>query len=156
MTYSSLQIRYFADDDASQVLDIRRRNLEQADKNDYSIEIIQKMIDTLTCEKLVAIAKDPQRIILVAVNNSQVVGSASLYEDNVRLMFVDPDFQHKGIGTQLLQIIEKVAKEKGIAKLSLKSSLPAEGFYQGFGYLSERRESTPDMGPVILMSKSLG
>lgn len=112
------------------------------------------MICTLTCEKLLKISTESDRVILVAVANSSVVGTASLYKDNVRLMFVDPAFQRKGIGGALLSRIENIAKEKGVVKLSLMSTLPAEGFYKRFGFVKKGQE-TNHMGPVILMSKEL-
>lgn len=147
-------IRPFTAEDAYSVLQIRQNNLKQTDSKDYPGHIIQKMIETLTCEKLVEISKDPNRVILVAVANSKVVGSASLYKDNVRLMFVDPNFHHKGIGKELLSKIENIAREKGIATLSLMSSLPAKGFYERFGFVKYGTE-TNERGPVILMSKQL-
>jgi putative acetyltransferase len=149
---SSMEIRLFNAEDANSVLQIRKKNLELSDKKDYPEHITQTMIKTLSNEKLIEVSKKSNRIILVAVIDSKVVGSGCLVDDNVRLMFVDPDFHHKGIGSELLRRIEKLAIEKGISKLYLKSSLPAEEFYARFEFV-KYGEETKEMGPVILMSK---
>lgn len=151
---SQLNIRPFKDEDAEAVLTIRKKNLLQADPKDYLEQIIRQMIDKLTCESLIEISREPLRVVLVAESDSKVVGSVSLYDSDVRLMFVDPEFQHKGIGSELLNRIQEIAREKGIAKLSLKSSLPSQKFYEQHGFIKYGAE-TKDMGPVILMSKEL-
>jgi GNAT superfamily N-acetyltransferase len=147
-------IRPFVAEDANRVLEIRNTNLKRADSKDYPEHIIQRMIATLTSERLVELSKDPDRVILVAVSNAKIVGTSSLYKDDVRLMFVDPDFHRCGIGKELLGKIESIAREKGIKKLSLKSALPAEVFYTRFGFVKYGTE-TNEMGPVILMTKQL-
>jgi N-acetylglutamate synthase-like GNAT family acetyltransferase len=49
-------------------------------------------------------------------------------------VFVDPDHQAKGIDTRLMNVIESVASAGSILKLSVPSSLTAEGFYKKLGY----------------------
>lgn len=88
----SFKIRPFEVEDANKVLQIRRDNLQKADNKEYPDDIIQAMLKNLSCERLVEVSKEPNRIILVATVNSKVVGSVSLLNNSVRLMFVDPNF----------------------------------------------------------------
>jgi putative acetyltransferase len=49
-------------------------------------------------------------------------------------MFVHPDFTRLGIGTRLLEAIEKVAIQKKYKTMYVMSSLSAIEFYQARGY----------------------
>ena len=52
----------------------------------------------------------------------------------VKGLFVSPQWARKGIGSALLQNLEKQARAKGFMSMCLKSSLNAEGFYERMGY----------------------
>lgn len=149
------EIRPFNADDADSVLKIRNDNLNRFDSRDYPKHIIETMISTFTRETLLQISQDPSRIFLVAVSKSKVVGVGGLYNDDVRLMCVDHLFQGKGIGKELLKRIENIARQNGVAKLNVSSSLPAEGFYQKNGFVKYGEMKEDRWGPCILMSKQL-
>ncbi len=65
----------------------------------------------------------------------RVVGCAGLNRDEVKGMFVDPQFQGRKIGKKLLDFLENCARESGIVQLFLDSSLNAVGFYRSTGYV---------------------
>ena len=76
----------------------------------------------------------------VAIAHGVIVGTASLQDSAIRTVFVDPDYQANGIGTRLVDMIEKVARASSIPKLNVPSSLTAEGFYRKLGYHAVREE----------------
>lgn len=65
----------------------------------------------------------------------RVVGCAGLNRDEVKGMFVDPEFQGKKNRQKLLDFVEIFARELGVTKLFLDSSLNAVGFYRRNGYV---------------------
>ncbi len=56
------------------------------------------------------------------------------YEIRVRQFAVDEPFQRQGIGRQLLENAEQIARERGFKTLVLHSRIEAVGFYQSCGF----------------------
>ncbi len=73
-------------------------------------------------------------------------------EGIVRCMFVEPELHGRGIGLELLNVIENHAK-KHIAKFTLESSLNAVKFYEKSGYTAIETKDHGPFGYVELMSK---
>ena len=73
-------------------------------------------------------------------NNSEVF---------IEEMFVNPEYQGKGIGTSLLLEVEKYIKEKGLAGITLSTNkyAPAPKFYEKNGFTV--------CGHVIFMAKEI-
>lgn len=73
-------------------------------------------------------------------NNSEVF---------IEEMFVNPEYQGKGIGTSLLLEVEKYIKEKGLAGITLSTNkyAPASKFYEKNGFTV--------CGHVIFMAKEI-
>lgn len=142
-------------EDGQSVLQIIISDLKNINSQVYSPDVIDSMIKGYTLTKLEDLSKDKERIILVATENSNVVGTASLLKDSVRMMFVDQQLHCKGIGKALLQRIEKIANDNGISKLNVSSSLNADGFYEKMGFTKVGIEITKQRGTCILMTKTL-
>jgi GNAT superfamily N-acetyltransferase len=77
---------------------------------------------------------DPEMIGFVAEWAGRIVGFSALKQQNVRALYVHPDYQNKGIGSMLLDRLEIHAAKKGLHRLKLNASLNAGGFYEGRGY----------------------
>jgi len=55
----------------------------------------------------------------------------------IKILWVDENYRKKGLGTKLLQHLEKIAKEKGVTVAMLDTfDFQAEEFYIKNGYLS--------------------
>lgn len=78
-----------------------------------------------------------ERILIVAENEGGIIGFAQLDPDSasIEAVHVLPAYTHRGIGRRLLNEIENIAAQRGLAKISLDSSLNAERFYAKCGYL---------------------
>ena len=82
-------------------------------------------------------------IRLVAELDGKPVGIGALILDRseLRAVYVSPEAARKGCGSALVQEIERIAKENGLARLTLAGSLNAEAFYSAQGYeVHERSE----------------
>jgi thioesterase domain-containing protein len=72
-------------------------------------------------------------------NSGNVIAIARLHyinpvEAQIRYMAVSADYQGKGLGHQVISILEQHAIELGIKKISLKSREAVQGFYERQGY----------------------
>lgn len=73
----------------------------------------------------------------IAVGMGRIVGDGALY-CYVQDVVVHPDYQGKGIGTeilnQLLDYIDQLVEEDGRMSIGLVAAVGKEGFYQQFGF----------------------
>lgn len=99
--------------------------------------------------KLERLISDKNHLILVYVENNELKGycHASLYDTlyfdtlyNVLGLAAMPNDQGQGIGRLLLEELEKIAKEKGIAGIRINSGISrhsAHNFYIHQGYIQK-------------------
>lgn len=80
--------------------------------------------------------------IFVCDENGKIVGFSIIVPNNneLRAIYVRANYSNKGIGTQLLQALEKRAFELSLPRLHLYSSITAKKFYQKHGYDILRNE----------------
>ena len=76
-------------------------------------------------------------------------------EIKIRQMAVDPAYQGRGFGRQLLEGIEAIWAAKAIRHLSLHARLSAEGFYAKLGFSRAGPEFTEIGLPHVKMVKHL-
>jgi len=80
---------------------------------------------------------------VVAENGSEIVGTGTLLEGNVRRVYINPSYQHTGIGKQLYNEMEKKAKVYNNAVLELGASLIARRFWESLGFTVISEEFVP-------------
>ncbi|MCF6094394.1 GNAT family N-acetyltransferase [Microaerobacter geothermalis] len=95
-------------------------------------------------ESLDALAKQlawDSELVLIAEDHDRVVGVIVGTIDGTRAYFyrlaVDPEYQKKGIGTQLVKALEKRFEEKGASRVFIMVNQDNEKvipFYQELGY----------------------
>lgn len=95
---------------------------------------------------------------VVAEKGSEIVGTGTLIEADVRRVYVNPDCQNTGIGGMVYDALEKRAVEARISRLDLSASIIARRFWesQGFVFESEQTITAPNNEILLfyLMSKS--
>ena len=64
-------------------------------------------------------------------------------------------YRKYGLGKKIIQMLEEIAKDKGIAKVKLHGQTHAEEFYKKLGYMTSSNVFTEDGIPHILMVKEL-
>ena len=138
MTAQPIEIRHASEDDSDEVSQLIIRTLRSSSAKEYSAAIIANVelsFSPSSVQRLMA-----KRKVFVASDNGRIVGTGSLDGKAVRMMFVLPEFQGRGIGTQLMQRIEALARENGVDVLTVPSSITAVAFYGalGFKFVHER------------------
>jgi predicted GNAT family N-acyltransferase len=77
-------------------------------------------------------------------------------EIKIRQMAVEPAYQGRGCGRQLLEQIESIWSERGTRLLSLHARLTAEGFYAKLGFTRAGEEFAEVGLPHVKMIKRVG
>lgn len=124
------------------------RALRETNGRDYPPHVIAAVAENFSPEKVAA--QLTTRQAYVAVIDGAVVGTASLNGSVLRSVYVDPAHQGKGIGAQLMDVLEGLARSQSVAILSVPSSITAEGFYQKRGFVSIRDEFHGDERTIIM------
>jgi len=146
-------IRRFRANDADNVSHIIRRCLLEVNIKDYPKEVIEHMYDYFSPGNLVEIST--RRRMYVFVQDNEIQGTGSLKDNNVRSVFVNPDFHNLGIGKELMKHLERLVKRSGYRTIELFSSVTALDFYKKLGYKRIRTVQDKDTGKNIVMRKRL-
>jgi putative acetyltransferase len=133
-------------DDTNRLFDLRRQSIIKLAVTHMSIEEAAGWANNLT------VAGMERRIceseIWVAEIHEKVVGWGAIRDDQLQWLYTDPEFAGRGIGTELLGLLETLMQKRGISAVRAESSPNAEAFYLRRGY--ERTGSpTPERGQPI-------
>lgn len=89
----------------------------------------------------------------VARDEDKIVGVVGLVEEELKTFFVDEMYQGRGLGMELLNKIENEAKNQGLARIWLKSSIPAIPFYESQGFKITEQYQKEAAGHSYLSSR---
>ncbi|OUL19583.1 hypothetical protein BV378_32730 [Nostoc sp. RF31YmG] len=139
---SNIKVRRCLPSDAESVLKVHRAAIHGTASSCYPKEIIQYWASPITPSKIKAFANNTvigEETRIVAEINGQIVGFGAVVVSNseLRAVYVSPKFGRSGVGTAILQELERLARERGLSELHLNASLNAEPFYQVNGYINE-------------------
>lgn len=88
---------------------------------------------------------------------SEAVGYARLLDTHqLGRMAVLPEYRHRGLGTRLMNTLEKVARERQFDHIFLHAQVQALPFYERQGYLPQGAPFEEAGIPHLLMIKLLG
>jgi len=86
--------------------------------------------------------------------DGQFIGTGALAENEIKRMFILPEFQKKGYGSLLLDSLEHKAAGAGCHSVVLCSSLPAFSLYEKRGYVSTKYEKiVTQRGQVLCFNR---
>ena len=73
--------------------------------------------------------------IYVSEKNGFIRGTGRLEDTGeIRMIYVDPDFQKLGFGSIMIKKIKALAKKRGYKKVFVHALPPARGFYKKLGF----------------------
>jgi putative acetyltransferase len=129
----------------------------------YSPDAIAGWVVPESDENLQELRLNPDREIrLLAELDGLPVGTGALVVERceLRACYVSPEAARRGCGRALVQHIERIAREHGLTRLEVASSVNAEPFYASLGYqVRERSEVVLRNGhrlAAVKMEKILG
>ena len=148
-----VEIREFEPGDAETVSSLIRHTMRVSNSGDYPLERLQPLIDYFSPEKVLLLSRE--RHCLVAAVNGQIVGTIALEGAELCTFFILPDYQGKGIGSQLLAAIEEVAVVVGLNFIRMDASLTGADFYARRGYRRTGVDIEGTAGMQVGMEKQL-
>ena len=148
---TDVDIRRATAGDAQAVYEIVLRASRETNARDYPASVIDRLV--LTLPKGV-VSKLEEWQAYVAVVDGRVVGTVSLNGKTVRVVFVHPDYQGRGIGAKLMDVVENAAKLQSERTLGVQSSITAQEFYAKRGFKIVR-EAFYGEERTIVMSKDI-
>jgi GNAT superfamily N-acetyltransferase len=147
------EIRRAGPHDAEDISRVIVRALHETNRRHYPGHVISAIAGNYSPELIAT--RLTTRLTYVAVVDGAIVGTASLNGRDIRSVYVDPAYQGRGIGGQLMDVLEGLAREQSMTMLSVPSSITAEGFYQKRGFVAVRDEFHGDERTII-MTKDIG
>jgi len=76
----------------------------------------------------------PKGCTFILELKDEIIASGSIVENEIKRVFVLPEYQGRGFGKKTMSKIEGNALNNGIQKVKLCASLPSKDFYLSLGY----------------------
>jgi GNAT superfamily N-acetyltransferase len=150
---SDLVVRPFQSADAAPVSALIATTMRQSNARDYPPDRLEALIAYFTPDKLRALAGE--RDCVVAVADGAVIGTAAREGSVLATFFVHPVWQRHGVGTRLLEQLERSAQALGIRSLRVEASTTGTPFYERRGYRRSGAVLAGTAGPQIELTKQI-
>ncbi len=136
---SAIALRPYLPADAERCAEIFRASIEETAGEDYSAE--QRDAWAAEADDQAAFAaRLGKSLTLVAVIDREAAGFASLLgADVVDLLYVDPRFGRRGVGTALIDALARLAAARGAERLTSEVSDTARALFERLGFEAQRR-----------------
>ena len=152
-------LRPFLKEDVEQLAEIMCASIEELTQEDYDEDQRLAWISVLE-DGDAFIKRLSEQLTILAIVEGEPVGFASLRgKDELDLLYVHPDVVRNGVGSMLVDALEKLAGARGATAMLTNSSETARPFFEKRGYLAQSRNTT-NIGDEwlvnIAMRKELG
>jgi putative acetyltransferase len=141
--HPNIAMRPFLPADAALLAEIFRASIGELTGEDYS-EAQQEAWSSLADDAADFAARLAAGLTLVGTMDGSPVGFASLAgRDRLDMLYVHPAAAGQGVGSMLVDALEKLAASRGAARLSADVSDSAEGFFRQRGFVPRQRNTVP-------------
>jgi putative acetyltransferase len=141
-----LAVRPFLPEDAPLLAEIFRASIEELTGEDYSEAQQQAWASLADDEEAFAHRLGNSLTVLGTVDGSPV-GFASLAgKEHLDMLYIHPAATGQGVGSMLVDALEKLAAARGAGKLTAEVSDSASAFFRRRGFVPQQRNSVPVAG----------
>ena len=137
----NIELNEFRAENLEAVKRLIHRTIEVCYSDAYPEEAIEYFEYYHSEEYIVSDARDGYTIVLEC--DGRIIGTGTLLGTNIRRVFIDPSYQHKGFGKLIMRKLEELASGKGIGILDLSASLISKQFYDSLGYVTQKEDHIP-------------
>ena len=134
-----MKIRLFQQGDAIEVAQLVAKTLKASNSKDYSTEYIDDNIASHSAEVLIERAKEGH--MYVVCDKERIVGCGAIAgywgsttESILLTIFVLPEYQGNGIGSQIIHTLEQDEYFLRAKRIEIPASITAVEFYRKMGY----------------------
>ena len=156
--HPTFAMRPFLPTDAPLLAEIFRLSIEELTGEDYN-ERQQEAWASAADDDAAFATRLGSELTLIATLNGSPVGFAALKDNtHIDLLYVHPAVVGQGVGSMLVDALEKLAAARGAAKLTADVSDSAHDFFRKRGFTDQRRNTMPLAGEWLAnttMAKSL-
>jgi GNAT superfamily N-acetyltransferase len=134
-----VSVRQAEPKDAEVAAEVLRRSITHLCTPDHQgdADTIAKWLANKTAKNLLSWLTNDDNFCVVADAKDEVLGVGLLHRSGeIRLCYLAPGAQGRGIGKAICLALEEKAKAWGLRKLSLESTISARPFYERLGYRS--------------------
>lgn len=154
-----MNIRRFENNDAKELAEVIAYTFRTTNIKDYSSEFIENSIkNDLNAEKL--IERSGWTHFFVVCEAEKIIGCGAIgpfwgKEDESCLftIFVLPEYQGKGIGRKIIDVLEHDEYFLRAKRIEIPASITAVPFYLKMGYTYKNGVTEPDEEQLIRMEK---
>lgn len=127
--------------DVPLLAEIFRASIEELTAEDYS-ETQQSAWAAAAEDESAFGAKLADRLTLIATMEGSPVGFTSLESpDQIDMLYVHPTVAGQGVGTMLIDALEKITRSRGATRLTVDASDSARDFFAQRGFVAQRRNT---------------
>lgn len=143
---TSYQIRSAYRDEWEDAMALAWRTFLRFEAGVYSAEGVQNFENFITDTTLYRMFVMGAYQMFVALDRDKIIGMVTLRDStHISLLFVDEKYHRQGIGRALLGcLMDYMAKEMGIHKVTVNASPYGVGFYHRLGFQDLRPEEQRD------------
>jgi len=143
MEPQSYPIRPFMPSDTMVLRDLYAQSIEELTAEDYTED--QRLAWIARAEDAEAFADRLEAMVTLIVQvDGEYLGFASLKNNTVLdMLFVHPYATGRGVGTTLVDALERLAAARGAKEITVEASETAQPFFAERGYVPGRRNLVP-------------
>jgi putative acetyltransferase len=139
--HPTLALRPMLPADVPLLREIFRDSIEALTDEDYT-EAQQEAWAAAADDEVAFGRKLASQLTLVGTLEGSAVGFASLAgKDKIDMLYVHPAAAGQGVGSLLVDALEKLAGARGAPRLIVDASDSARGFFEKHGYVAQQRNS---------------
>jgi putative acetyltransferase len=144
--HPNIAMRPFLPADAALLAEIFRASIAELTGEDYS-ESQQSAWLSLADDETAFAARLANGLTLIGTMDGSPVGFASLAgPDRLDMLYVHPAAAGQGVGSMLIDALEKLAASRGAERLNADVSDSAQEFFRQRGFVPRQRNSVPIAG----------